>query len=298
MVAAMIAALYRTPTVLLTLTAMMWASNAMFGQLVVGEITPYALVLGRWLLVAVVMWSLYGRQVREHFPEIRAKLGIVTFMAVAGFTGFNTLFYIASAQTTGINIGILQGSMPALVMIGAFFAYGDRVKPLGIVGVIVTLIGALTVASKGEFERLAAFAFNQGDLLMLLACVLYCIYTVAIRVRPQVPGAALFTFFAVVAAVTAAPMAIWEAAQPGYPWPTTDGLMLTVAVAIFPSCLAQLFFLRGVDLIGPGKAGVYINLVPIFASVMAVFILGEVFALYHALALALVLGGIWLAQRS
>lgn len=294
----MIAALYRTPAVLLTLTAMMWASNAMFGQLVVGEITPYAVVLGRWVMVAAVMWALYGRQVREHFPVIRAKLGVVTFMAIAGFTGFNTLFYIASAQTTGINIGILQGSMPALVMIGAFFVYGDRVRPLGILGVVVTLVGVLVVASKGDLERLLSLAFNRGDLLMLLACALYCAYTVAIRVRPQVPGAALFTFFAVIAAVSAAPLAVWEAAQPGYVWPTTNGWILTVAIAIFPSCLAQLFFLRGVDLIGPGKAGVYINLVPIFASVMAVFILGEVFAIYHALALALVLGGIWMAQKS
>ncbi|MEO1613051.1 MAG: EamA family transporter, partial [Pseudomonadota bacterium] len=65
----------------------------------------------------------------------------------------------------------------------------------------------------------------------------------------------------------------------------------------FPSCLAQLFFLRGVDLIGPARAGVYINLVPIFAAILAVIILGEVFAAYHGLALALVLGGIWLAQR-
>ena len=83
-----------------------------------------------------------------------------------------------------------------------------------------------------------------------------------------------------------------------YFWPTTYGLILVAWVGVFPSCLAQLFFLRGVDLIGPGRAGVYNNLVPVFAAGLAVLILGQTFVLYHAVALALVLGGIVLAQRS
>lgn len=294
---AMIAALYRTPPALLTLTALMWASNAIMGQLVVGEITPFAVVALRWLLVAGVMWPLYGREVRAHWPSIRAKLGVVVLMAVAGFTGFNTLFYIASIHTTGLNIGILQGAMPVMVMLGAFLAYGDRITRMQAIGAAAALGGVLLVATGGDLQRLAALAFNYGDLLMLAASTLYCIYTVAIRVRPAAPGAALFTMFAVIAAITALPLAAWEAAQPGYPWPTPKGIGLTVFIAIFPSCLAQLFFLRGVDLIGPGRAGVYINLVPIFAAILAVMILGETFAPYHGLALALVIGGIWLTQR-
>ncbi|MEM7547146.1 MAG: DMT family transporter [Pseudomonadota bacterium] len=294
----MIAALYRTPTALLTLTAMMWASNAIFGQLVVGEITPFAVVLLRWVMVAGVMWPLYGQELRAHWPAMREKLGVIILMSVAGFTAFNTLFYIASTQTTGINIGILQGMMPVLVMLGAFAVYGDRVTGRAMIGVAITLSGVLVIASKGDVQRLIDLAFNNGDLIMLVACVMYAAYTVAIRNRPQVPGAALFTLFAVIAAIASVPLAVWEAVQPDYQWPTPTGWALTVAIAIFPSCLAQLFFLRGVDLIGPGKAGLYINLVPIFAAILAVLVLGEVFAFYHALALFLVLGGIALAQRN
>lgn len=293
----MIALIYRTPNVLLTLTAMMWAMNAIIGQLVVGEITPYAIVLLRWVMVAAVMWALFGKDVAAHWPALRPKLSFIIIGGVAGFTGFNTLFYVASVYTTGINIGIIQGAMPAMVLLGAYFAYGDRVSVAQIVGVVVTLIGVVLVASGGDAERLASLAFNVGDLLMLAACLLYAVYAVALRKRPEVPGAALFTVLAIIAAISALPLAAWEAAQPGYPWPTPKGLALTLIVAIFPSCLAQLFFLRGVDLIGPGRAGVYINLVPIFAAILAILVLGEVFAPYHGVALALVIGGIWLAQR-
>ncbi|MEL7466639.1 MAG: DMT family transporter, partial [Pseudomonadota bacterium] len=164
-------------------------------------------------------------------------------------------------------------------------------------GVIVTLSGVAVVASKGDVDVILSLALNHGDLLMLIAALFYSAYTVAIRVRPDVPGEALFTLFAVIAAFAAIPMAVWETTTEGFYWPTATGWGLTVIVAIFPSCLAQLFFLRGVDLIGPARAGVYINLVPIFAAILAVIVLGEVFAAYHGLALALVLGGIWLAQR-
>ena len=295
--AAMIAVLYRTPTLLLTLTSVMWAMNAIIGQLAVGEITPFALVLGRWAMVAAAMGVLYGGELRRCWPELRKRFGWLVLAAVCGFTGFNTLFYIASTQTTGINIGIIQGSMPVFVLLGAFLAFGDRVTRGQAAGVVLTLCGVLMVASGGDVERLLDLAFNRGDLLMLGACLLYAGYAVALRNRPDVPGTALFTFFAIVSAIAALPLAAWEAAQPGYPWPSAEGWILTAVVAIFPSCLAQLFFLRGVDLIGPGRAGVYINLVPIFAAILAILILGEVFAPYHGAALVLVIGGIWLAQR-
>ncbi|MEO0680646.1 MAG: DMT family transporter [Pseudomonadota bacterium] len=293
----MIARLYATPWLLLTFTAMMWASNAIMGRLAVDDISPGTLVLTRWIMVAGVMTALYRRELAEAWPAMRARLGLVSFMAFLGFTAFNTVFYIAAERTTAVNVGILQGSMPVLVLIGAFLAYGDRVRAGQMLGVALTLIGVVTVASRGDWQVIAGLAFNEGDLIMLGACLLYSAYTVALRARPVVSGVALFTFFSLIAAATAVPLFAWEVTRPAYAWPTPEGWAISVWVAIFPSCLAQLFFLRGVDLIGPGRAGVYINLVPIFAALAAVALLGERFALFHAAALALVLGGIWLSQR-
>jgi drug/metabolite transporter (DMT)-like permease len=133
---------------------------------------------------------------------------------------------------------------------------------------------------------------------MLVACVFYAAYTVALRDRPNMPGAAFFTLLALISAITSLPMAVAEAAVSGFSWPTWQGLLVTLYVAIFPSCLAQLCFLRAVDLIGPGRTGVFVNLVPVFTAILAVALIGERFAAFHAVALALVIGGIWLAQRA
>lgn len=139
---------------------------------------------------------------------------------------------------------------------------------------------------------------NQGDAIMLVACLLYAIYAIMLQSRPAIPGAIFFTLMAPIAIVTAVPPALWEAMQPGYTLPTPTGWLICLYVAIFPSCLSQLFFMRGVDLLGPGTAGVYTNLVPVFASVLAVGLLGQAFEWYHGLALVLVIGGIFLAQRT
>jgi drug/metabolite transporter (DMT)-like permease len=274
--------LYASPSLLLALAALFWAGNVVAGRLAVGQIAPLSLVFLRWLMVLAVLWPIYGGQVRQHWPDIRRRLFGVVMMATLGFTVFNVLFYFAAYHTSAVNIGILQGSMPIFVLAGAFLAHGTRVSAVQVAGVLITAIGVAVVATRGAPLSILEIELNRGDLLMLAACVLYAFYTVA----------------ALIAAATSLPLVALEAATNGPTLPTLKGLLVLVYVAIFPSCLSQLFLLRGVDLIGPGRSGVFINLVPVFAAIMAVALLGEPFAPYHAAALALVIGGILLAQRT
>jgi drug/metabolite transporter (DMT)-like permease len=291
--------LYQRPALLLTLTTLLWAGNAIAGQLAKGEITPLQLVFLRWLGVLLILWPLYGRQVAASWPVVRPRIWQVAAMGTLGFTLFNILFYWASLETSAVNIGILQGAVPVFVLIGAFMRHGTRVGWLQAAGVAITLIGVLLVATRGAPHEALEVELNRGDLLMLVACLLYSAYTVMLVGRPQVPDAAFFTLLASVSAITALPPAVAEAmAVEGYRWPTAEGWLIVAYVAIFPSCIAQLFFLRGVDLIGPGRAGVYTNLVPVFAAALAVGLLGQEFAAYHALALVAVIGGIGLAQHA
>lgn len=292
------ARLYRWPSVLLTLTALFWAGNAVASRLAVGQIQPMQLVSLRWIMVLAVMWPLYGGQVRAHWGEVRPQLGRIVVVAFLGLTAFNALFYVAAHTTTAVNIGILQGSVPVIVLAGAFLTYGTRATPVQIAGVLITAAGVVVVATRGQPLSILDIELNHGDLLMLAACALYAVYTVALRDRPRMPGAAFFTLLALISAVTSLPLAAAEAAVSGWSFPTLQGWLVTLYVAIFPSTLAQLFFVRAVDLIGPGRTGVFVNLVPIFAAILAVVLIGEPFAAFHAVALVLVLGGIWLAQRA
>jgi drug/metabolite transporter (DMT)-like permease len=293
-----LARLYQWPSVLLTLTTIFWAGNAVAGRVAVGQIQPMQLVFLRWLLVLAVMWPLYGSQVRAHWPELRPRLPKVVLMTLLGFTLFNALFYVAAHTTTAVNIGILQGSIPVVVLAVAFLTHGTRATLVQIAGVLITAVGVVVVATQGAPLSVLAMELNRGDLWMLAACVFYAFYTVALLDRPSMPGAAFFTLLALISAVTSLPLAVGEALLSGLSFPTWQGWLVTLYVAVFPSCLAQLFYVRAVDLIGPGRTGVFVNLVPVFTAILAVLLIAEPFAAYHAVALALVIGGIWLAQRA
>ncbi|MEM6488441.1 MAG: DMT family transporter [Pseudomonadota bacterium] len=292
-----LAAFYDTPWLLLVVTALFWGGNAIAGQLARDAIQPLFLVIMRWAVVAGVLWALFGHEVRAHWHIARPRMLQIVLIATTGFTGFNALFYMASLSTTAVNVGILQGSMPVFVLLGAVVLMGERVATVQAIGVVLTLGGVVLVATGGDPAAVLAEGLNPGDGLMLIACVMYSAYTLALRARPAMPGRAFFTLMAVIATLTAVPFWLAEVALAGFEAPSVQGYLVAAYVAIFPSCLAQLFFLRGVDLIGPAKAGVYINLVPVFAALLAVALLGEPFRWYHAAAMGLVLGGIWLAQR-
>jgi drug/metabolite transporter (DMT)-like permease len=289
---------YGSPGLLLTLSGLFWAGNAVASRLAVDQISPLTLVFLRWVVVLMVLWPAYGGQIYEYWSNIRQRLLRVFLMAALGFTAFNVLFYFAGHYTSAINIGILQGALPIFVMAGAFVVYGARISWLQIAGVLITMLGVVVVATRGAPLSILEIHLNEGDLFMLAACVLYAFYTVALQNRPPMPAAGFFTLLALIAAITSLPLVIFEACSVGLAVPSYKGFVLTAYVAIFPSCLAQLFLLRGVDLIGPARAGVFMNLIPVFAAILAVALIGEPFAAFHAVALVLVMGGILLAQRS
>jgi drug/metabolite transporter (DMT)-like permease len=228
---------------------------------------------------------------------MRPRLRFIAVMGAVGFTIFNAMFYVAAHWTTAVNLGIIQGAAPVFVLIGAFAAYRTPVGGLQAAGVLATMVGVAIVASGGELARLAALALNSGDVLMIAGCALYAGYTVGLSRRPPVSPLSLFTGLACAAFVTSLPLALGEAALGRFQWPTPAGWLILALVTLFPSFLAQIFFIQGVSLIGPGRAGVFVNLVPVFASIMALLVLHEPFEPFHAVALGLVLGGIWLSER-
>jgi drug/metabolite transporter (DMT)-like permease len=283
--------------VLLVLTTLMWAGNGIAGRLAIGEVSPMVLTCLRWIVVVAILLPLVGRQLVAEWAKFRARWFFTIIMGVFGFTAFNALFYAAAHHTSAVNLTIFQGSIPVFVLIGMIVVFRARVIPLQILGMIVTLIGVIMVSVKADWEILKTLAINIGDVWMLIACVFYSIYTLGLRYRPEMPGLVFFTAMAVVAFVSSVPLVGVEMIQGTAQFPTSKGWLILLYVALLPSLLSQIFFIRGVELIGPARAGLFVNLVPVFGALLAVVLLGEPFATYHALGLALVLGGIWLAER-
>jgi drug/metabolite transporter (DMT)-like permease len=288
---------WSSPTLLLVLTTLIWAGHSIVGRLAVGQIGPMTLTCLRWGVALIPILLTARPALRRDLPLLRSHWPYLAAMGALGYTAFNALFYLAAHRTSALNLSIIQGAVPALVLIGARLFLGTRVTALQALGAVTTMAGVAAIAAQGDFSRLAAFAFNGGDVMIFIAAVLYAGYTIGLRERPRVSGLSLLAGMALAAFITSAPLMTWEIAAGGFIWPTAGGYATLVYVALGPAFISQIFFMRGVDLIGPGRAGVFVNLVPAFGAVMAVLLLGEQFAAYHFVALLLVIGGIAIAQR-
>ena len=279
------------------ITTLVWAAHSVVGRLAVGQIGPMTLVTLRWAVALIPIFITARPSLRQDWPALRARWVYLAIMGASGFTAFNALFYVAAHHTSALNLSIIQGAIPALVLLGARVVLGVRFTALQAVGALVTMIGVGVIAAQGDLARLAALAFNNGDVMMVVGVVLYAGYTIGLRQRPHVSQVSMLAAMAVAAFLTSVPLMIWEIMSGGFLWPTGGGLLVLAFVALGPAFVSQLMFMRGVELIGPGRAGVFVNLVPVFGAIMAVAILSEPFALYQVLALLLVVGGIAIAQR-
>ena len=141
---------------LMILTTLIWAGNAVASRLAVGNITPMALTSFRWIGVCLIMPFLLRRQIVEHWPQIKAHWVFIALLGIAGFTAFNTLMYIAAYSTSAINIGILQGAIPVFVLLGAFVAYRIPIGAMQAFGVLVTTPGIHDEACARLRERAEA----------------------------------------------------------------------------------------------------------------------------------------------
>ena len=214
-----------------------------------------------------------------------------------GMSMFNLLMFLALKYTTAINVSILQSSMPVLIIIANFLVLSQRVTGLQILGVFLSIFGVAVTTTRGHPLHLFSNGLNLGDAIMLLACAFYAAYTFSLQWRPKVHWLTFMFLLALGAFLMSVPFSLYEFYRYDMSMPTGPDWLILVYIIIVPSILCQVFFARSVELIGGNRAGLFINLVPIFGSLLAVLLLGEHFEWFHALGIALVIGGIMMAER-
>jgi drug/metabolite transporter (DMT)-like permease len=284
------------PWLLLSLTALFWGGNVPAARLAVGEISPMLIVGGRWAVACVLMVAFLPPHVRAEWKRLLQHWPYLLLMALS-MTISNGLIFTAAAHTSGLNLAILQGVTPVVVLIGASMVFHVPIGAMRFLGVLVSIGGVILVATHGQPTSLFGMTFNLGDLYQIIASSLYAGYALGLRVRPQSSGWALFSLIAFFSFLTSLPAMAWEAAIGATIWPTWKGLAALVYIAVFTSLLGQVFFMRSVELVGPGRAAVFHNLTPVIGAMLSVLLLGEALALHHVLALAMVLGGIYICER-
>ncbi|MFW6024209.1 MAG: DMT family transporter [Dichotomicrobium sp.] len=290
-------ALFNMPYVLLTLTPLFWGGNFVIGRGVHEFFPPIALAAIRWTLAFLIILPFALPHLRRDWPAIRRQWPWLVFLGATGTGSFSTLTYIGLNDTPALNALIINSSGPVMIALASFIFFSDRLTPRQVLGILMSLIGVIVVVSRGDLETLAALEFNIGDLWVLAAMSIWGVYTAFLRKRPEIHWLSFAAALFFVAAAVNWPLFIWENAYVRSLTLSTDALLTIGYVAVFPSILSYVFYTRGVELIGGNRAGVFLHLIPMFGSALAILILGEQPLWSHGVGFALILTGVTIAAR-
>jgi drug/metabolite transporter (DMT)-like permease len=285
------------PYLLLGFTALFWAGNAIVGRVAAGHIPPVTLSFLRWGLAFLTILPFAWSHVRRDWPQIRSRLGLMIVLSITGVSAFNTLQYWALEHTQALNTLLLQSAVPLFVAVWSLILLGVRLTIAQGFGVALSLAGVLTILLHGDLTALAGFRFNRGDVIFIVALVIFGFYSVLSLKRPAIHGLSFVAFTFGCGAACLIPLWIWELWSRPVMALDAANLLTLFYVAIFPSTLAYLCFNRGVQLIGANRAAPFFHVVPVFGAAMAIAFLGERLQPFHVIGFGLVLIGVYVAAR-
>jgi drug/metabolite transporter (DMT)-like permease len=285
------------PYLLLSITALCWAGNAIVGRLAAGHIPPVTLSFLRWSLAFFIILPFAWKYLKRDWGAIRSQFGIMIVLSITGIGGFNTLQYWALEHTQALNTLLLQSAGPLFVAVWSLILLGVRLTLAQAGGIVLSLTGVLVILLHGDLTTLKNIEFNKGDLIFTVALVMFGLYSVLSLKRPRIHGLSFVGFTFGCGALCLVPLLIWELLSRPVMQLDAANLLTLFYVAVFPSTVAYLCFNRGVQLIGANRAAPFFHVIPVFGAAMAIVFLGERPQLFHIIGFALVLTGVFVASR-
>lgn len=289
---------FANPYLLLTLTALFWSGNMVIGRGLREAVPPIALAFWRWSIALALVLPFALPKLRNQWPTLRAHWRPMLALGLLGVGCYNTFAYIALQYTTATNATLLNSFIPIATIALAFVLLGKRLTRSEALGVAVSLVGVMSIVSRGDPATLLALSLNTGDLWMLGAVLVWGLYTVGLQWRPQGldPMVMLFAF-TVIGLAALAPFYAWELAG-GRSIDLHAGSLLGILyTGIFPGFLGYVFYNAGVAAVGPARGALFIHLMPVFGTLLAALFLGERPHGYHFVGIGLVFTGIFLTMQ-
>ena len=289
-----------SPYILLALTALFWAGNWVIGRAVVsdGQIPPVALAWWRWAIAVALMLPFAWPQIRRHWATIWQRRFIIVLLAILGMGFHNLLSYVGLQYTTATNGVMLYSAIPVIIILLGVLFFKQRVTAKQMLGVAVSLLGVLAILTKGHLETLATLQFNRGDVILLAAMLLWALYTLVLKWRPEgIPGLALLAVCGAIGLIAMTPVYVWELAAGKsiqWSWGVAAALLY---VGLLPSFIGYIFWNRGVEAVGPSVAGLFMHLVLVFGCLLAWLFLDERLFWFHLVGVGLIFVGLYLTAR-
>lgn len=278
------------------LATVIWSWNFIIARGLHDAIPPVSLAFYRWLVAAIVLAPIALKKSIREYDIIKKNFRYIIITAFLGVTVFNTLIYLAGKTTGAINLSLIAISSPIFIVIFSLIVFNEKISLKKITGIAITVTGIVILLTKGEISVLLNISFAQGDLWMLIAAMIFAVYSILVKKRPPALSRTTFLFstFAI-GLFFLIPFYILDLVS--HPFPSFN-LEITAAIlytGIFASVAAFFLWNRSIEIIGPSNAGLIYYTLPLFSTLWAIIFLNETAEVLHFISMILILSGIIIA---
>ena len=284
---------------MLVCATLFWACNFMIGKFAfLTNIPPMSLVFYRWSLVWLILLPFTYREIIKYKNTILKNLPLLFFLALTSVGLFNSFTYLALVHTQVINASLFNTAIPAIIILLCFIFKIEKTNKFQIFGLILAVFGILSIITKLNLDILLSLNFNKGDLIMIGGVVTWGLYSAFLKRKKFIlPLLTLVHVLCSFGLIFILPQFLFEFSQGQFIKLDLNLIYILVFLALFPSIGSYYCWAGAVSIIGANRAGIFLSLIPLFSTIMAIFFFNEQFKFFHLIGAVLIILGLFLSNK-
>jgi len=285
--------------IFLILATLFWSGNFIVGKAAsFFEIPPFSLNFYRWTFAWLILAPFTLKEIIQKKEHILENIKLILVLGITSITIFNSIVYYSLNFTQVISGVLMISTIPVMIIFFSWIFKIEKTNTYQILGVIFSLLGVTIIVTKADMDILINLNFNKGDLWMVVAMFSWAIYSALLRKKKfDLSQASLLEVIISAGLILLLPAYLIEMAL-GYELNVDLPFILTLSyVVLFPGLASFICWIKGISIIGPNRAGIFLHLMPIFSTVLAILIFKEQFMNYHLFGAVFIISGIFLSSK-
>ena len=276
-----------------------WSGNFIVGKFAtLFEIPPLTLNVFRWISVWFILIPFTYKEIFKNLSYIKKNWLVISFMGVITISTFNSVVYFALNYTQVINAVLMLSAIPAATIVLSSLMKIEKTNIFQISGLFLSIFGVATIISNADIQKIISLSFNKGDIWMLVCVITWSLYSTLLKKNKfKFSQFTLIQLMVSVGILFLIPQFFYEKSIGLELNLDKNFFLILTYVAIFPAIAAYYFWQKGIELIGPNRASMFIQLMPLFSAIMAIIIFKEKFEMYHFVGAFFILSGIYLSNK-
>ncbi len=285
--------------IMLVCATLFWSGNFMIGKLAFfSNIPPMTLVFFRWSLVWLILIPFTYKEIIKFKSVIVGNLPLLFFLALTSVGLFNTFTYLSLVHTQVINSSLFNTAIPAVIIFLCFIFKIEKTNKFQIFGLLISVLGILSIITKLNLDILLSLNFNKGDLIMIGGVISWGLYSSLLKKKKfNLPLLTLVHVLCTLGLIFIIPQFLYEFSQGQIIKFDLDLVYILIFLALFPSIGSYYCWAGAVSIIGANRAGIFLSLIPLFSTIMAMFFYNEQFQFFHLIGAILIILGLFLSNK-